>query len=78
MFANIEERALELSKHILNTSDTIRKTARLYGLSKSTVHIDVSKRLKKINLKLYKKIKKILNINFKEKNNIKWFYIKKK
>ena len=64
----IKERTLTFAKHILKTKQTIRQTAEVYGISKSTVHFDVSKRLKNINYKLYEKVKKILEINFKEKH----------
>jgi len=62
MDANIQERVLILSSHILDSNDTIRATADKFGVSKSTVHIDVSKRLKKIDKKMHEKIKKILEI----------------
>lgn len=68
MFVNIEDRVLVLAEHILKTNDTIRGAALRYGVSKSTVHIDVSKRLKKIDTKMYQKIKKILEKNFSEKH----------
>ncbi len=68
MDLNIRERVLLLSSYILDSKDTIRSTADKYGVSKSTVHIDVSKRLKKIDKKMYEKIKKILENNFNEKH----------
>ncbi len=64
----IHERVLILSSHIIDSNDTIRTTADKFGISKSTVHIDVSKRLKKIDKKMYEKIKKILENNFNEKH----------
>ena len=57
-----------LGDYIAKHNATIRETARVFNISKSTVHIDVSKKLKKINLMLYKQVKTILDINFKEKN----------
>lgn len=68
MNSNIEERVLLFAEHILETKDTVRAVANKYGISKSTVHFDVSKRLKKINKKMYEKIKKILENNFQEKH----------
>lgn len=59
----VEERAIELGKYIVQNNTTVRKTAQKFGVSKSTVHKDVSERLKYINLKLYKKVKNILEIN---------------
>ena len=57
-------RAIRLAMHILETGDTIRKTAEIFSLSKSTVHKDVSSRLKEINPVMYEQVKKILDINF--------------
>lgn len=68
MNSDIKKRVLMLSKHVLKTHDTVRKCSLIFGVSKSTVHNDLSKRLKKINYFLYLKIKKILKINYKEKH----------
>ena len=64
----INQRAVALGKFILKTRQTVRQVAGVYGISKSTVHFDVSNRLKKINFNLYIKVKKILEKNFKEKH----------
>lgn len=68
MKEELSARVLEVANHIYKTHDTIRKTAQIFGLSKSTVHNDVSTKLKKINILLYKKIKKIFDENFSEKH----------
>ena len=68
MKADINERAVTLAKHILESGDTVRQTAFIFGISKSTVHYDVSYRLKKIDYNLYKKVNKILEKNFNEKH----------
>ena len=49
----------QLACYILDEKTTIRKTALAFGISKSTVHNDLSKRLKYINFSLYKKVKKL-------------------
>ena len=59
----VEERAVELGEYIIQNKATVRKTAKKFGVSKSTVHKDVSERLKYINLKLYKQVKDVLEIN---------------
>ena len=64
----LSARVFSLANHICETHDTIRKTANIYGYSKSTVHNDVSFKLKKLDYLLYKKTKKILNENFMEKH----------
>lgn len=65
---DLVERILNVANHILKTHDTIRKTAKIYGYSKSTVHNDVSIRLAKVNFDLYQKTKKVLDENFAEKH----------
>ena len=57
---NITNRVLNEASYMLQTKKTIREIANKYSISKSTVHIDLNKRLKKINYDLYKEIKKIL------------------
>lgn len=53
-----------LGEYILEYRTTIRKTAEKFNLSKSTVHNDLSKRLKTSNYALYLKVKKLLKYNF--------------
>lgn len=57
---NITNRVLNEASYMLQTKKTIREIAKKYSISKSTVHIDLNKRLKNINYDLYKEIKKIL------------------
>lgn len=61
--SSIEERAVELAHYIIESKDTVRGAAKKYGISKSTVHKDVSERLKKINLGLAKEVREILEEN---------------
>jgi putative DeoR family transcriptional regulator (stage III sporulation protein D) len=65
---NIENRVLLVANYILQTKSTVRRAAKVFGVSKSTIHYDVSHRLKKINHTLYLKINKILQENFNEKH----------
>lgn len=64
----IKQRAIKLAKYIIKNKATVRQTAEVFGVSKSTVHYDVSKRLKKINNLLYKKVQVVLANNFNEKH----------
>ena len=64
----IKERTLQVAKYISETQHTIRKTAQVFNLSKSTVHNDLSKRLRKVDEKMYETVKKILEQNFEEKH----------
>ena len=64
----IEERAISLGRYIIETKDTVRSTAKKFGVSKSTVHKDVSDRLLKINTFLAKEVRKILDENKAERH----------
>lgn len=68
MNQELKDRAIKIAKHILKTGDTVRKTAQIFGISKSAVHNDISKNLKKINLILYLRTRHILSKNFKQKH----------
>lgn len=59
----IESRVLTLSQYIIEQKATVRSAAKKFGISKSTVHKDISERLVKINPTLAKKVRSILNEN---------------
>ena len=63
-----EERAVTLGKYIVNTGATVRVCAKKYGISKSTVHKDVSARLKFVDPALYSDVKTILEKNKAERH----------
>ena len=65
---NIEERALELAEYIIENRATVRAAARQFGVSKSTVHKDLSERLENIDLTLYNKVKEVLEFNKSERH----------
>ena len=65
---SIEERATLLAHYIIETKDTVRSTAKKFGVSKSTVHKDVSDRLLKINPVLAKEVREILDENKAERH----------
>ena len=65
---SIEERATLLAHYIIETKDTVRITAKKFGVSKSTVHKDVSDRLLKINPALAKEVREILDENKAERH----------
>ncbi len=64
----IEERAVEIGKYIVQYHSTVRQTAKQFGVSKSTVHKDVTQRLLKINPVLAKEARVILDINKSERH----------
>ncbi len=57
----IKARVINEANYIITTSKTIREISKYFNVSKSTVHDDLSNRLKNIDLKLYFKVYKILN-----------------
>ena len=64
---NIAERCEELGQYVIENSATVRQAAQYYGISKSTVHKDITVKLKYINKSLYKQVKTILNKNKSER-----------
>ena len=64
----IRRRVLELSEYILETKATVRQAARVFGVSKSTVHKDVTERLPGINKQLARRVKRVLDLNKSERH----------
>lgn len=64
-----EIRAIEEAEYYIKNKTTIRETAKHFGVSKSTVHLDLTKRLKNINLDLYNKSLELMKSN-KEIRNV--------
>ena len=65
----IRERAIAEAKYVIEKQTTVRATARAYNVSKSTVYMDITKRLECISLPLYTEVKKVLQkIRTKELN----------
>lgn len=65
---SIEERAIELAQYIIDSKDTVRGAAKKFGISKSTVHKDVSERLLRINPALAHQVRIILDENKAERH----------
>ena len=59
----IDDRATRLGEYIVENKATVRRAAKQFGVSKSTVHKDVSQRLKYVNPELYHEVKTVLEIN---------------
>ena len=64
----ITQRATDLAHYIIDNNATVRKTATVFNISKSTVHKDVHERLRTINPSLYRKAQKVLEINKAERH----------
>lgn len=63
MKGNIEERAVLLAQYIIEHKATVRSAAKRFGVSKSTVHKDLSERLPEFNRPLYLQVKQVLEEN---------------
>ena len=68
MRQRIALRCVKLAEHILETGDTVRDTAKIFKVSKSTVHKDVSERLKEIDSILFEATREILEFNLAERH----------
>lgn len=68
MTDTIEKRACKVAVYMIETGATVRSAAHHFGISKSTVHKDLSQRLPYINHPLYVQVRKILDINKKERH----------
>lgn len=64
----IEERAVSIANYIIEQNATVRQAAKTFGISKSTVHKDVTDRLMQINPGLAKEARKILDLNKSERH----------
>lgn len=68
MKSYIEERAMEIARYIIEHNATVRQTAKEFGISKSTVHKDVTERLLQINPALAKQARQVLDVNKQERH----------
>jgi putative DeoR family transcriptional regulator (stage III sporulation protein D) len=66
--SNIEERACDLAVYIIESKATVRSAAKKFGISKSTVHKDLSERLEHINRPLYLQVKEVMEFNKAERH----------
>lgn len=64
----IEDRVLDVAKYIMESRATIRKTAKVFGVSKSTIHKDMTERLPQINPQVAEETKIILDLNKSERH----------
>ena len=68
MHTNIEERACDLAVYIIENRSTVRAAAQQFGVSKSTVHKDLTERLRTVNPALYAQVRELLDINKAERH----------
>ena len=68
MYTNIEQRACDLAVYIIENKATVRAAAKQFGISKSTVHKDMTERLPHVNQGLYKQVRQLMEINNAERH----------
>ena len=64
----IEERAMEIARYIIENNATVRQAAKQFGISKSTVHKDITERLNQINYSMAAETRKVLDVNKSERH----------
>lgn len=64
----IEERAISIANYIIENNTTVRHAAKHFGISKSTVHKDVTERLEQVNPSLAHETRKVLDVNKQERH----------
>ena len=64
----IEERAMEIARYIIDNNTTVRQAAKHFGISKSTVHKDVTERLVQVDPSLAAEARKVLDVNKSERH----------
>ena len=68
MYGKLSERAISEGEYIVENNATVRSTAAVFGVSKSTVHKDVTVALKELDANLYGEVKKVLEKNLSERH----------
>ena len=68
MFTNIDERVRDVASYILENRATVRAAAKEFGISKSTVHKDLTERLPRIDPAVFREIRTLLDINKAERH----------
>ena len=68
MWEYIEERAIKCAEYIVETGATVRACSAHFSISKSTVHKDVSERLKYIDADVYERVRQVLDFNLSERH----------
>ena len=64
----IEQRAMEIARYIIDNNATVRQAAKQFGVSKSTVHKDITERLMQINPSLANDARGVLDVNKSERH----------
>lgn len=68
MYYDIDERVIGEAKYIIRNGATVRSAAKVFGVSKSTVHHDMTVKLKTLDEYLYEEVRLVLNVNLSERH----------
>jgi len=68
LIKGIEERVLNVARFIIDNNATIRQAEEVFGVSKTTIHKDMNKRLKEINYSMYEEVMEIIKTNKEERH----------
>ena len=68
LYYDVDARVIKEAEYIIKERATVRSTAKVFGVSKSTVHHDVTVKLRSIDEYLYEKVRKTLDINLSERH----------
>ena len=68
MTEDLRKRACNVAVYMIETGATVRAAARHFGISKSTVHKDLSQRLRFYNYSLYLQVRQVLDLNKQERH----------
>ena len=68
MWEYIEERVIRCAEYIVETGCTVRACSAHFSISKSTVHKDVSERLRLMDVELFEEVRRVLNLNLSERH----------
>lgn len=68
MYYDIDARVLKEAEYIIKNGATVRRAAKIFGVSKSTVHHDMTVKLKTLDEYLYEKVKVVLSVNLSERH----------
>ncbi|MFI3115252.1 MAG: sporulation transcriptional regulator SpoIIID [Clostridia bacterium] len=63
-----EERAIKVAKYIIDNKATVRDAGKVFKISKSTAHKDITTRLEKLNPELYTRVREVLDTNKQERH----------
>ncbi len=68
MYSDYDERAVRLGRYIADSKATVRSAAKKFGVSKSTVHTDITVRLRRVDPALFSQVREVLDINKEERH----------